>query len=159
MVDTFAVGVLVGVAIAFTIRLGLRPVRFVGSYLQVAYNILLFEASITITLFLWHGSQIALGINEFPPEWAPVSNAVAGLLSNAPATEVFERVIVWIHALLILAFLVYIPYTKHLHTLVVWFNVFFGRTRARGRLEPLALRRPGRARGPDPVRRSGRSPT
>jgi Fe-S oxidoreductase len=141
MVDLFAIGVLVGVAIAFTIRLGLRPVRFVGSYLQVAYNILLFEASITITLFLWHGSQIALGINEFPREWAPISNAVAGLLSNAPAPALagFERAIVWIHALLILSFLVYIPYTKHLHTLVVWFNIFFERTRGRGRLEPLVF--------------------
>ena len=139
MVDLFALGVLVGVAIAFTIRLGLRPVRFVGSYLQVAYNILLFEASITITLFLWHGSQIALGGNEFPREWAPISNAVAGLLPAGPGLEVFERGVVWLHALLILAFLVYIPYTKHLHTLVVWFNVFFERTRARGRLEPLAF--------------------
>jgi Fe-S oxidoreductase len=139
MVDLFALGVLVGVGIAFAIRLGQRPVRFVGSYLQVAYNILLFEASITITLFLWHGSQIALGINEFPREWAPISYAVAGLLPDAPATATFERVIVWIHALLILCFLVYIPYTKHLHTLVVWFNVFFERTRARGRLEPLVF--------------------
>jgi Fe-S oxidoreductase len=139
MVDLFAVGVLVGVGIAFAIRLGQRPVRFVGSYLQVAYNILLFEAAITITLFLWHGSQIALGINEFPREWAPISNAVAGLLPHSPATATFERVIVWIHALLILSFLVYIPYTKHLHTLVVWFNVFFERTRARGRLEPLVF--------------------
>ena len=139
MVDVFALGVLVGVAIAFAIRLVQRPVRFVGSYLQVAYNILLFEAAITITLFLWHGSQIALGINEFPREWAPISNAVAGLLPSALATEAFERVIVWVHALLILCFLVYIPYTKHLHTLVVWFNVFFERTRARGRLEPLVF--------------------
>jgi Fe-S oxidoreductase len=144
LVDLFAIGVLVGVAIAFTIRLGLRPVRFVGSYLQVAYNILLFEAAITITLFLWHGSQIALGINEFPAGWAPVSNAVAGvfaagLLPAGPGLEVFERVVVWVHAVLILSFLVYIPYTKHLHTLVVWFNVFFGRTKRRGRLEPLAF--------------------
>jgi Fe-S oxidoreductase len=142
LVDLFAIGVLVGVAIAFTIRLGLRPVRFVGSYLQVAYNILLFEASITITLFLWHGAQIALGLNEYPPEWAPISNAVGGLLSAAmpsPTLEVFERLVVWTHAVLILCFLVYIPYTKHLHTLVVWFNVFFGRTKARGRLEPLSF--------------------
>jgi Fe-S oxidoreductase len=139
MVDLFAVGVLVGVGIAFAIRLGQRPVRFVGSYLQVAYNILLFEASITITLLLWHGSQIRLGLNEYPAEWAPVSASVAGLLPVGEATATFERVIVWIHAVLILSFLVYIPYTKHLHTLVVWFNVFFGRTQARGRLEPLVF--------------------
>lgn len=137
MVDLFALGVLVGVAIAFGIRLGLRPVRFVGSRLQQAYNILLFEAAIVITLFLWHGSRIALGLNEYPTAWSPISNAVAGLLPNAPATQVLERASVWVHALLILAFLLYIPYTKHLHTLVVAFNVFFGRTRARGRLEPL----------------------
>ncbi|MBA3877537.1 MAG: Fe-S oxidoreductase, partial [Anaerolinea sp.] len=129
--------VLVGVVMAFAIRLGQRPVRFVGSYLQVAYNILLFEAAITITLFLWHGTQIALGRNEYPAEWAPISSAVARLFPRGAVTEVLERVFVWAHALLILAFLVYIPYTKHLHTLVVWFNVFFGRTRARGRLEPL----------------------
>ena len=138
MVDVFAVGVLVGVVIAFVIRLVQRPVRFVGSYLQVAYNILLFEASITITLLLWHGSQIRLGLNEYPAESAPVSSFVGGLL---PAGDLagFERAVVWVHAILILCFLVYIPYTKHLHTLVVWFNVFFGRTQARGRLEPLVF--------------------
>jgi Fe-S oxidoreductase len=137
LVDLFAVGVLIGVAMAFAIRLIQRPTRFVGSYLNVAYTILLFEASITITLLLWHASQIALGLNEFPAEWAPVSNALAGMVSAGPGLEAFERLVVWVHALLILAFLVYIPYTKHLHTFVVWFNVYFGRTRDRGRLEPL----------------------
>ena len=137
MADLFALGVLVGVAIAFAIRLGQRPTRFVGSRLQQAYNILLFEAAISITLFLWHGSRIALGLNEYPAAWAPISSAVASLLPAGTATQVLERGVVWVHALLILAFLVYIPYTKHLHTLVVAFNVFFGRTRRRGRLEPL----------------------
>jgi Fe-S oxidoreductase len=139
MVDLFAAGVLVGVAIAFAIRLGQRPVRFVGSYLQVAYNILFFEAAISISLFIWHGSRIALGINEYPAAWAPISSAVGGLLANVPNLAALERGVVWVHALLILSFLVYIPYTKHLHTLIVWFNVFFGRTRARGRLEPLVF--------------------
>ncbi|MFZ5854394.1 MAG: (Fe-S)-binding protein [Chloroflexota bacterium] len=137
MVDLFALGVLVGVAIAFVIRLGQRPVRFVGSRLQQAYNILLFEAGIVLTLFVWRGSQVALGLNEFPAAWSPISTSVASLLPNAPLTQVLERATVWVHALLILAFMLYIPYTKHLHTLVVAFNVFFERTRARGRLEPL----------------------
>jgi hypothetical protein len=101
--DLFAIGVLVGVSIAFTIRLGLRPVRFVGSYLKVAYTILLFEAAITLTLFAWHGSQIALGLNEYPAEWAPVSNLVAGILPGWLPLDVLERVVVWVHAVLILA--------------------------------------------------------
>ena len=39
--------------------------------------------------------------------------------------------------LTILAFLVYLPYSKHLHIATAGINVWFGRTRARGRLEPL----------------------
>ncbi|HSP19992.1 MAG TPA: (Fe-S)-binding protein, partial [Myxococcaceae bacterium] len=137
LVDLFALATLIGVTIAFAIRLGQRPVRFVGSRLQVAYNILLFEASIVLTLFIWHGARIALGINDYAAEWSPISNAVGGLLRGMPGLEVLERGIVWVHAVLILAFLVYIPYTKHLHTLVAPINVYFGRTRSRGRLEPL----------------------
>ena len=109
IVDAFAVGVLVGVAIAFVIRLGQRPVRFVGSHLQVAYNILLFEAAITLTLFVWHGSRIALGLNEYPAAWAPISAAVGSLLPSSAATEVLERGVVWVHAVLILAFLALHP--------------------------------------------------
>jgi Fe-S oxidoreductase len=137
LVDLFALGTLVGVTIAFTIRLGQRPVRFVGSRLQVAYNILLFEGSIVLTLFIWHGARIALGINEYPAEWSPISSAVGGLLAGMPGLAILERGVVWVHAVLILAFLLYIPYTKHLHTLVAPINVYFGRTRSRGRLEPL----------------------
>src|SRR5262249_21586211 len=37
----------------------------------------------------------------------------------------------------ILGFLVYLPSSKHLHIFTAAVNVFFGRTRARGRLEPL----------------------
>jgi Fe-S oxidoreductase len=43
----------------------------------------------------------------------------------------------WAHVLLILGFLVYLPYSKHLHIATAAINVYFGRTRARGRLEPL----------------------
>jgi Fe-S oxidoreductase len=142
LADVFAVGTLLGVTIAFTIRLGQRPTRFTGSYLQVAYNILLFETAIVVTLYLWHGSRIALGINEYPAAWTPISNWVGGLLAGMPGLDGFERAVVWVHAILILAFLIYIPYTKHLHTLVVAFNVYFGRTRSRGRLEPLEFENP-----------------
>jgi Fe-S oxidoreductase len=43
----------------------------------------------------------------------------------------------WAHVLLILGFLVYLPYSKHLHIATAAINVYFGRTRSRGRLEPL----------------------
>jgi Fe-S oxidoreductase len=47
------------------------------------------------------------------------------------------RVWVWAHVLLILGFLAYLPHSKHLHIATAAINVYFGRTRARGRLEPL----------------------
>jgi glycine/D-amino acid oxidase-like deaminating enzyme len=45
--------------------------------------------------------------------------------------------LVWAHVLLILGFLAYLPHSKHLHIVSAALNVWFGRTRARGRLEPL----------------------
>jgi Fe-S oxidoreductase len=68
-----------------------------------------------------------------------VSGLVARALVRGQATGVLERVSVWAHVLIILAFLAYLPHSKHLHILTAAVNVFFGRTRARGRLEPLAL--------------------
>jgi Fe-S oxidoreductase len=50
-----------------------------------------------------------------------------------------ERVFVWIHVLTILGFLAYLPRSKHLHIFVAAVNVWFGRTRAKGRLEPLTF--------------------
>ncbi|HET8756888.1 MAG TPA: 4Fe-4S dicluster domain-containing protein [Solirubrobacteraceae bacterium] len=47
------------------------------------------------------------------------------------------RVFAWAHVLLILGFLAYLPHSKHLHIATAAINVYFGRTRSRGRLEPL----------------------
>src|SRR5205085_10414639 len=41
---------------------------------------------------------------------------------------VFYRVCWWLHALLVLAFLNYLPYSKHLHVVTSLFNVFFSNT-------------------------------
>jgi len=48
-----------------------------------------------------------------------------------------EAVFAWAHVLLILGFLAYLPHSKHLHIATAAINVYFGRTRLRGRLEPL----------------------
>ena len=137
LVDLFCVLVLVGVATAFWIRKVQRPRRFDGSHLREADLILALIAGIVTTLLLWHGSQIALGLNEWPQGWSPASNALSGLFSDSTTTEALERALVWTHVLIILSFLVYLPYSKHLHIATAAPNVFFGQTRARGRLEPL----------------------
>jgi len=137
LVDLFCVLVLIGIATAFWIRKVQRPKRFRGSHLGEADLILGLITGIVSTLLVWHGSQIALGFNEWPADWSPVSNTLSGLLGDGQATEVLERAFVWGHVLIILSFLVYLPYSKHLHIATAAPNVFFGRTRAPGQLEPL----------------------
>ena len=137
LADAFAVLVLAGVATALYIRKVQRPRRFDGSHLGEADLILALIAGIVTSLLLWHASLIALGLNPWPAEWSPISNALSGIFSGGTATEVLERVFVWAHVLIILGFLAYLPHSKHLHIATAAFNVFFGRTRARGRLEPI----------------------
>jgi Fe-S oxidoreductase len=137
LVDVFAVLVLLGVLAAFAIRKLQRPKRFEGSHLGEADLILAMIAGIVTTLLLWHAARIALGLNEWPAGWSPVSNALSGLFGDGDVTEVLERVFVWAHVLIILSFLAYLPHSKHLHIASAAFNVYFGRTGPGGRLEPL----------------------
>jgi Fe-S oxidoreductase len=136
IVDVFAMLVLAGVTVAFVIRKVQRPARFKGSHRGEADLILALIAGIVVTLFLWHSSQITLRLNDYPAGWAPISSTLAQLWSG-PAIPYLERASVWAHVLIILGFLVYLPYSKHLHIMVAAVNVFFGRTRSRGRLEPI----------------------
>ena len=137
LVDVFASLVLVGVLCAFAIRKIQRPRRFEGSHLGEADLILGLIAAIVTSLLLWHATVIALDLNTWPAGWSPVSNALSGLFADDTRTQVLERVFVWTHVLVILGFLAYLPSSKHLHIGSAAVNVFFGRTRARGRLEPL----------------------
>jgi Fe-S oxidoreductase len=137
MVDVFAVLVLIGVIAALYTRKVLRPRRFEGSHLGEADLILALIATIVTTLLLWHATRIALGLNEWSKADAPVSHLLSHLFSRNEATRVLERVFVWAHVLTILTFLAYLPFSKHLHIATAALNVWFGRTRAGGRLEPL----------------------
>ena len=137
LVDVFCVLVLTGVATAVAIRKIQRPARFEGSHMGEADLILALIAGIVTTLLLWHATLIALHLNEWPADWSPVSNALSNLFGHGSTTHDAERLLVWAHVLIVLSFLVYLPRSKHLHIATAVVNVYFGRTRARGRLEPL----------------------
>ncbi len=139
LVDIFCVLVLAGVLAAVYIRKVQRPRRFQGSHLAEADLILALIATIVISLLLWHATRIALHLNEWPASWSPLSKALSHLFGQNETTKILERAFVWIHVLTILAFLAYLPRSKHLHIFVAAINVWFGRTRAGGRLEPLTF--------------------
>jgi Fe-S oxidoreductase len=138
--DVFATGVLVGLAVAVGIRLGVRPERFVGSHRLEAYRILGLIFWIVVTLFLARGARIALGLD---PDWwwTPVSTAASRLFDWASPgwTRLWMWALVWAHLALILGFLVFLGYSKHLHIATSAINVFFGSTKPRGRLTPLRI--------------------
>ncbi len=139
--DVFGVLVLVGVAIALWIRSVQRPERFVGSHARDAYRILGWITWIILTLFLANAMRIAQGVNESPAAWTPVSNALAQPFEGLSPTWLFslEQVFLWAHLLLILGFLVFLTYSKHLHIATSFLNVFFSSTEPRGALAPLPI--------------------
>jgi Fe-S oxidoreductase len=143
LVDVFATLVLLGVAAALFIRKVQRPRRFEGSHLREADLILAWIAAIVTTLLLWHASRIALHLNEYSAGWTPISHALSHLFGTGAPTRAAERILVWAHVLAILSFLAYLPHSKHLHIATAAVNVWFGRTRARGRLEPLRFDQEG----------------
>ena len=138
--DVFAFGVLVGLSIAVWIRVVKRPERFVGSHHLEAYRILGLIFWIVLTLFLARGARIALGYAE-PWAWTPVSRAASEAIAALPdAWEGWAMwTMLWVHLALILGFLVYLGYSKHLHIATSAINVFFASTRPRGTLTPLRI--------------------
>ena len=134
LVDLFVILVFAGVATAAAVRAFVNPQRFAGSHRAEAYVILVLIAGVVLTLLCWHAAAIASGRNEWPAHWSFLSNALAQVF---PSSTVAERIFVWAHLCVILGFLVYLPYSKHLHIATAAVNVWLARTGARGRLEPL----------------------
>ncbi|HEX2234747.1 MAG TPA: heterodisulfide reductase-related iron-sulfur binding cluster, partial [Actinomycetota bacterium] len=139
--DLFVAAVLLGIAIAFAIRKLQRPGRFKGSHLREADYILLAIGGIMVTILLARATAIALGRFPYDVAWVPLSNGVASLFEPlAPETlEALDTVFLWWHSLLILGFLVYLTYSKHLHIITAGINVLFTSERPKGALKPMNL--------------------
>jgi Fe-S oxidoreductase len=134
LVDVFVILVLVGVVTAVVIRKVVRPKRFAGSHRGEADLILALIAGVVVTLLGWHASRIAAGLNEWPAHWSFLSNALSHAFRTGDSSE---RGFVWAHLAFVLGFLAYLPHSKHLHIATAAVNVWFARTKQRGRLEPL----------------------
>ncbi|HJR65843.1 MAG TPA: hypothetical protein VJ802_05405, partial [Gemmatimonadaceae bacterium] len=126
--DVFGVLVLLAVAFALFRRLVLRPRRLRGDGLEQADAILILSAiaGLMVTMFL---TNAFLLVNE-PTSVVRekfVSHALATVLAgmNTSTAAAAHDVSWWTHAILILAFLNYLPYSKHLHIVSSIPNVYF----------------------------------
>ncbi len=90
--------------------------------------------SLMISHFLTHGYALA-GVGE-SHWWMPVSSAVAKLLGDIgpSAAHRGEVMAYWAHVLIVLTFLNYLPYSKHIHLLGALPNIF-ARNRSERRLD------------------------
>jgi Fe-S oxidoreductase len=148
--DLFAVAVLVGIASFAVIRLRNNPKaegrrsRFAGSHTGAAWLVLLMIFLVIATLLIYRGAQINTG--DFPyPHGAFASQIVGHWLSplSVGANMAIETTFVLAQLAVILGFLIFLTYSKHLHIAIAPLNVLFSR-------------RPNGLRGLEPMRSNGK---
>ena len=71
---------------------------------------------------------------------APLRRGTGGLAGlDAPALEGAFDILWWSHMALVAAFLVYLPFSKHLHIVTSFFNIYFRKLAPRGELPAMDL--------------------
>jgi Fe-S oxidoreductase len=134
--DIFAVLVILAVAFALYRRLVLHPRRLEGDDLEHtdALIILSMIMGLMVTLILATSFLVAARPDAVGPEKLvsrPLGLLLGQMMTPAAAYTRYE-IFFWAHALLILAFLNYLPYSKHLHVITSLINVYFSNTSGPG---------------------------
>jgi Fe-S oxidoreductase len=117
--DLVSLTVLLNVGISLFRRLVVRP-AFIDYKSAEGFIILGAIAGLMIAFFGMHGAEIASG-QTAPSLLMPISQHIAAPLLTSvlgSSVPVAGRVFWWLHALILLAFLNYLPYSKHLHILM-----------------------------------------
>lgn len=140
--DFIGLMVVVSVAAALVRRYVSPPARLdvEGHSRLDATLILLWILSIILSMFGQNGANIAGGA-EIANGARFVSASAAGLFDPPPdgGARAWFLFFWWAHILLVLGFLNYLPYSKHLHILSSVPNVYFAKLGARGTLRNLDL--------------------
>jgi Fe-S oxidoreductase len=114
-----------------------RTSRFYGSHTGAAWLVLVMIALVMITLLLYRAAQVNTG--HFPyGSWAFASHGVADWLRplGTGVNSVLEAVFLILNIAVIMSFLVFVAYSKHLHIFIAPINVAFSRRpRALGALD------------------------
>ena len=135
--ELFAGLVLVAVAMLLYRRLVIKPKRLQGDKVHSgdAVFILSMIAALMVTLFVSGVLERVAGA-QHSAAFQPISSAFAAALGGMPAATAaaVASVSTWIHALLLLVFLNYLPYSKHLHVITSLPNTYFSNTSGPGQV-------------------------
>ncbi|MCX6071968.1 MAG: (Fe-S)-binding protein [Chloroflexi bacterium] len=139
ILDVAAVLVTLALIVAAIRRYVLRPQRLVPSAEAAIILLMIFSLMVLHVL----GEAFDLAARGVHASWPPLGAALAGFLSRSGLSqgtlEASYRGVWWLHYLVILGFLVYVPRSKHLHILASFVNAFFRPLGPRLALAPIAL--------------------
>ncbi|WP_406565368.1 (Fe-S)-binding protein [Bacillus solitudinis] len=102
--------------------------------------VIYFIFSLMLSVLLTLGFEQAMHIAKF--SWyAPLSSVIATMFAwmDQVTAAIFFYVFWWAHLLILLAFLVYVPQSKHFHLITAPINILLKRTEPVGRLRKLDL--------------------
>ena len=143
--DFFIVAVLVSLCVFAVIRLTNAPQRrgrdsrFYGSHTGAAWLVLAYIASVMVTLVVYRAAQVNTGYFPYgDSRWAFASHTVAMWLHplGTTANSVIETTFLLLNIAVIVSFLVFVAYSKHLHIFLAPVNVAASRRpRALGGLD------------------------
>ena len=113
------------------------------SWPRLDANIILWaEMVLLIGIFSYNGADVVLQGREIAgyPDTGPllVSTLIGPALLGGLETStlhVIERFGWWLHIIAVLGFIVYLPYSKHLHIFFAFPNTFFAKLKPRGEME------------------------
>lgn len=125
MADVMSVVVLGCVIVAALRRLFFRPAHIEPT--ADAFLILSLVGSLMIAYFGYHAAELRLGEARTAAWTMPVSYALSQVYYGLTpeGTHLLARIFWWVHSLVLLFFLNYLPYSKHLHILTSIPNIFF----------------------------------
>lgn len=146
--EILAALVLLGVIVFYARRNFLKLKRFKGIEMTKwprsdANNILIIETLLMIAFLTMNASDYQLqqlGAAHYIHAGSfPISSLLASLLPNSETSLIFtERFCWWLHILGILAFLNYLPYSKHFHIIMAFPNTYYSNLEPKGEFSNMA---------------------
>jgi Fe-S oxidoreductase/nitrate reductase gamma subunit len=142
--DSFAALVIGAVAFAFYRRLVMHPARLEGDKLEHADALIILGmiGGLMVTLLLNNACTYLVANGSIGPEKVTARAIAAVIAPSIQHPAIWANVFWWSHVLLVLVFLNYLPYSKHLHVVTSLINVYLSNTSGpgtKGAMRPMDL--------------------
>jgi len=130
--DLFAVAVLLALVVFAIIRVANSPTRrerasrFYGSHLDAAWITLAMIAGVMVTLLGYRAAQVHTGDFPYGRSWGPFASRALSVLFNGAShgtAMAVESTLILLNIAVIMGFLVFLSYSKHLHIVMAPINV------------------------------------